>query len=414
MSRQGSEVTALRIFERWMIVPGMMLLVGAAGAVNKVIYGEHALGTTAAVPWGVLIAGYVFFAAAATGVGLVASAGHFSRKAAFQSIEKRGLFLALALLLPGFGLIGIELGNPLHMIYILLSPNFSSGIWWMGFLYSIYMALLFVECYFSQVSLHNKNLKFIRVIAVLNKIAAVCNLGAIFAVIATRPFWYGYYFPVFILITAVLSGAAALVVMLYLTGKKEERAARQDVLTVLANVIFGSLSIMLLLHGWKMYAGFNSNLLPVREAATALIHGPLAIRFWGGEIFIGFLLPFGLLFASRKNVRNILIAAMAVLIGVFFMRIDFVTAGQIVPQMVVGGTHYGMYHTYVLSWTELALITGALGATILLYAWSERRFNLDAEEASTFIGQHDTVASPGQPGYLLHSKRGDQDYRSQT
>ena len=115
------------IFERWMIIPGFMVLIGLAGAVYKLIYGEHALGTSAAVPWGSLIAGYVFFAAAATGVGLIGSIGHFVPRSGLAAIERRSLFLAVSLLVPGFTLIGIELGNPFNMIYILFSPNFTSG-----------------------------------------------------------------------------------------------------------------------------------------------------------------------------------------------------------------------------------------------------------------------------------------------
>lgn len=61
---------------RLLLVAAFLVLLGLAGAVNKLIQGEHALGTTDLVPWGVLIAGYVFFAAAGTGVGLIASAGH--------------------------------------------------------------------------------------------------------------------------------------------------------------------------------------------------------------------------------------------------------------------------------------------------------------------------------------------------
>jgi len=372
------------IFERWMIIPGFMVLIGLAGAVYKLIYGEHALGTSAAVPWGSLIAGYVFFAAAATGVGLIGSIGHFVPRSGLAAIERRSLFLAVSLLVPGFTLIGIELGNPFNMIYILFSPNFTSGIFWMGFLYSIYLALLFVECYFSQVNPAHGSLKWIGGVAVLNKITAVCNLGAIFALAVTRPYWVGVYFPVYMLVTAVLSGAAALFVVLWLMGKWRGNSVSNVVSEALSKVLMVSLVITALLNGWKVFSGLNSVDLALQKATALLVSGSLAWRYWGLEIGMGLLLPVVLVLLARGDRRKLFAAALLTLIGVFFMRVDFIQAGQVIPQVIVPGIQHITIHSYIPSLTEWALIFGATGASVLLYAISEKLFKLDAEKAETF------------------------------
>ncbi|MCX7781271.1 MAG: polysulfide reductase NrfD [Negativicutes bacterium] len=371
-------------FERWMAAPAAMVLVGLAGAVNKIINGEHALGTTAAMPWGLLIAGYVFFAAAATGAGLIASLGHFSGKPALMALERRGMFLALSLLIPGFGLIGIELGNPLNMIYILLSPNFTSGIWWMGFLYSIYLALLLIECYYSQVNPTNKNLKMVSALAVLNKIAAVCNLGAIFALAGVRLFWNGYYFPIYILVTAILSGAAALLTASYLTGKRAGLEIEPAIVEALGKIMAGCIVIAAAMTALKLYANLQAAEQPLRETAAALVSGPLAWRFWLGEVGAGMLLPLALLLIANFRAKHTFAAAVLILIGVFAMRADFIAAGQIIPQVVVEGVQHTAYHVYSATWTEWALLAGATGASVLMYAFAEYKFTLDAEAADTF------------------------------
>ncbi|MDT8904059.1 NrfD/PsrC family molybdoenzyme membrane anchor subunit [Anaeroselena agilis] len=364
-------------FERWMALPGLLVLAGLAGAGYKLVYGEHALGTTAAVPWGSLIAGYVFFAAAATGVGLVGAAGHYSGRPALAALERPSLFLALSLLLAGFGLIGIELGNPLHMIYIVFSPNLHSGIWWMGLLYSIYMALLVVECYFSQTDPANKNLKFVSALAVVNKVAAVCNLGAIFALVATRPFWHGFYFPLYILLTAILSGAAALAAVMWLSARRRGREADGGVMAALGRIMLAAAAVTLLANAGKVFHGLASGDPALREATAALVNGPLALRFWVLEIGLGLLVPLALLVKPGGGER-VFRAAVMVLIGVFFMRLDFVMAGQMVPQVVVAGVQHTLMHAYAPTWTEWALIGGAAGAATLLFAFSEARFDLGA------------------------------------
>ena len=45
----------------------------------------------------------------------------------------------------GAGVIGLELGSVLNMYQIMLSPNFSSPIWWMGFIYSVELVVLILK-----------------------------------------------------------------------------------------------------------------------------------------------------------------------------------------------------------------------------------------------------------------------------
>ena len=365
----------MRMFERWMAIPGILAAIAFAGAIYKWVYGEHALGTSAVVPWGSLIAGYAFFAAAATGVGLIGAVGHLSGKPALASLEKRSLFLSLALLLSGFVLIGVELGNPFHLVYVVISPNFQSGIWWMSFLYTIYLALLFIECYFSQVDPANKNLKLVGVIAIVSKVAAVCTLGAIFALASTRIFWSGIYFPLYILLTAVLSGAAALILSLYLTGNGKGKTVDSHVMAALSKIMAVTIVLALLFTAGKILYDSRSGISALQDAAAVLVSGPLAVRFWGMEVVVGMLIPLMLIF--RFNLTRVVIAAIAVLAGVFFMRVDFIMAGQIVPQVVVEGVQHVVYHSYSMTWTEWALIAGAFAASSLMYTFFEKKFNLD-------------------------------------
>lgn len=361
---------------RLLLAAAFLVLLGLAGAVNKLVQGEHALGTTDLVPWGVLIAGYVFFAAAGTGVGLISSAGHVFGIKVLEPLGTRGLFLALSLLVPGFALIGIELGNPFHMIYIILSPNLSSGIWWMGTLYSAYMVLLAVECYISQKQGHSP--RVLSLVAYITKTAAVANLGAIFGLLAVRSYWHGAYFPVYMVMTAIASGAAVLAIVLwFLRSKGKLEQSGEALISAISKIMAFATIAVGILAGAKLALSLNSTIYGAREAAQAYLGGPLIWRFWGLEVVAGIILPLVLLFMGRFRPDWVAAAAVLVLTGMFAMRADFVTAGQIVPLKVVDGVRDLLYHSYSATLTEWAMIGGAFGAAVLLYTISETVFSMD-------------------------------------
>lgn len=359
-----------------LLVAALLVLLGLGGAVNKLIQGEHALGTTDVVPWGVLIAGYVFFAAAGTGVGLIASSGHAFGVKGLESLGTRGLFLALSLLIPGFALIGIELGNPFHMFHVFLSPNFSSGIWWMSSLYSAYMALLVIECYLTQKQGHSP--RMLSIVAYLTKTAAVANLGGIFGLLAVRSFWHGFYFPIYMIVTAIASGAAVLAILLWFLQKSGRLTQpAEGLMAGMSKILLLSLGATAVMVGAKLMLSLGSAVYGVREAALAYISGPLAWRFWGLEVIAGIMIPFILLLAAKGRSVQVVSASGLALAGMFAMRADFVTAGQIIPLKVVEGVTGILYHSYRASITEWVMIAGAFGAAVLLYTISENMFKMD-------------------------------------
>ena len=100
----------------------------------------QAYNLTREVPWGILISTYVFFVVSSTGLCLVSSLGHVFGIKQFELIGKRAIILAILTLLTGFGTIAMELNHPFRMIiWVMLSPNLASPIWWMGTLYGAYL-----------------------------------------------------------------------------------------------------------------------------------------------------------------------------------------------------------------------------------------------------------------------------------
>ncbi|MFW5906610.1 MAG: NrfD/PsrC family molybdoenzyme membrane anchor subunit, partial [Desulfobia sp.] len=119
---------------------GLLALLGVAFGIHAFIIGHHqAYAVTREVPWGLLIAAYVFFVVTSTGLCLVSSIGHVFGVDSFKPIAKRSVFMAITTIIAGFLIIAFEIANPWRMaIYNVTSPGLTSNIWWMGTLYGAY------------------------------------------------------------------------------------------------------------------------------------------------------------------------------------------------------------------------------------------------------------------------------------
>lgn len=372
-----SEMIVLR---KWMLVPALFVVAGLVAAAAKLIYGEHILGVTDFVPWGILLSGYIFFAAAATGTGIVGSLGHVWGKHSFEILHRRSIFLSAALLVAAFGLIGIDAGNVFHMIYFLFSPNPTSGIWWMVFFYSLYLTMLLLEIFLIHVNkADHPILKPVGYASCFVKLAAVGNLGGVFGWLIARPHWYGIGSSLFLILTAILTGSAVLLLSLFFkwvregkpTDSRELAGAFSGLLRILIPAAVISAAYVLTHVLW----GLRSTDVERQGASLLLVSGPLALRFWLGEIALGFAIPIGLiLWKGKQDFRMGAVAASLVIVGSFIGRLNYVLAGQMVPQIVVEGAQLPAFRFYQISLPEWALVLGAASASVLVFHLLESRY----------------------------------------
>lgn len=376
--------------KNWSLISLVLIAIGAAGVINLLLNGEQVMGTTNSVPWGILISGYVFFAVAATGVGLISSLGHVFGIRKFQAIGNRALLTSLVLLLCGFGVLLFELGSPLKMINFLFSPNLSAPIWWMGALYGVYLIMLVIELSYSLKNDHSK-VKTVATIAFFVKLAAVSNLGAIFAAFYARPFWEGAFYPMHMIVTAVLSGAAVLTIVVYLFAKNSDDYANSMVPT-LGKILAAFLAVTFFMEVWQIVINLYGATADKQSALMALLSGPLSIKFWLLQIALGLLLPLVLLLKSGYSNKNVFTASVLAVIGLLAMRVNFVIVGQINP--LWSNSESPVYNSYTASWTEWSIIIGAIGATIFLYLLGEQKLNLDAHKtgAPAIVSGHGVTA----------------------
>lgn len=356
---------------KWSILSAAFILFGLAGAANIFIHGEHAMGTTNKVPWGILIAGYEYFVGISTGLLLVAALGYIFHVKAIIPIGKSLLMFAIFSLISGFAILLVELGNPLNFIHYFLTPNFTSPIWWMAPLYGIYLMLLVALTVFAV----RGNQTLIRPFAIMTAASAVVALiciGFLFGFIIARPYWNGPISPLYFILTSVFSGIAMASVIAYLQGR-QKKSGSLETIKFLRTMSLSMMGTMVIIYIGKTFVGLYGQVPGKYESLLALLTGPLSFNYWILEISLALIIPFALIVSAKKlSAMKLGLAGLLSLTGIFFMRFNMVIAGQITPLKVVKNPADGTaFNLFSVTWSEWALIIGGIGIMALLYQQRE-------------------------------------------
>lgn len=341
-----------------------LIAIGISAGIYALFVGHHqSLGVTRAVPWGIAISTYAYLAIISTGLCGLAALSHLFGGNNLAPLANRMVWLSVAAILGAFLVIGLELENVWRMpLGVILFPNPTSNIWWMGTLYGMAVGIMIVELYLI-VTRRFKLAVILGVCAAVTELFANSNLGSVFASLNARPFWYGSQLPIFFLASAFLSGAAAIVLFTHgayaLRGQKvenEDFSALQTAGKVMLLLIF----MIGIATGWKFANAFVGS-EGLGAAARLLTEGPLSTSFWVFEIGIGLALPFALLLITRlKSIEALSLAALMILVGQFFARLNLVLAGQLIPtfSQVEGAP---AYNHYAPTAPELAIVMSGIG-----------------------------------------------------
>lgn len=370
---------------------GLVLFVATFGFSLFMLFTQgHAAFNTSSdgVNWGMPIATYVFFALMSSGLTMIASLPMVFGFKQFYPIAKRCIWLSIVTLIAGFTVLALELGHPFRMLWAIpTGMQVMSPMFWMGVFYTIDLILLFIKFYLLWQDDWDSHLShLVGAMGFGAVILASGMLGLVFGSMVMRPMWYGSFTSIYFMLTAALTGAAAIVLAVYLTyGFSRERmpeplksmAEGDDLPKVFATLI-GIALVMILTRFWT---GLWSNLDGL-EGFHQLVRTPL----FHAELWLGLVLPFVLMLhpATNRKVGWQVSASILVLLAMEINRYEFIIGGQLVPMFK--GNWMNSLNAYAPSATEWALTLMGWGIGFALYALGERLFRLHAappvEEAS--------------------------------
>lgn len=364
----------------------ILLGIGALLVYIAAIFGVSAMhtgyrevyGISREIPWGILIATYVFFVVTSTGLCIVSSIGHVFGVKQFMPIATRAVFLSVVTIFAGFTVIFFDIENPFRMaLYNVISPNPTSNIWWMGTLYGAYMFFMTLEFVFLLLHLH-RFATYAGLAGLISGISAHSNLGAIFGMLHAREYWFGPYMPIYFIASAIMSGCAAILFFTYLgyrVNNEQMDRPMESAMQSIAKLSALMISILLFFTAWKVLTGLVGG-EGKRMAIMAMLKGPYAINFFVFEVLIGMVIPFIILIKNRfQNMNALFVASLMMITGIFFMRYDLVVIGQVVPVLQeLDVKEFSGLLSYRPTLHEIALCIGGLGIVATGFLIGEKVF----------------------------------------
>ena len=258
---------------RWALIV-LGLVIGGGVALYEMFIG-HILATTNVVVWTMPLITYWFLALSSTGISILLAYGMLAGNRKVTNHTRYLLVLDLALLIGGFAALATELGSLLNMVYIMLSPNPTSPIWWMGNFYTVKLLLVGIKLVRELMGVHGKVDQPIAWATLLISAAAALTIGAAVGTAIGRPDFQGVFSSLLMLSIALASGMAWLVMLRpndefakHINGITRQIAGVVAVFLLL-NLIYGARATTEGLQGWV-----NPG-MPVLFALTAMAGGAL-------------------------------------------------------------------------------------------------------------------------------------------
>ena len=351
-----------------------------------------------AVEWGLMIVMYPYITGLVAGAFIVSSLYHLFKIKTLAPVGKLSLLVSLAFLCLAMSPLLLHLGHPERSLFIMIRPNLRSAMSGFGYIYSFYMALLCLEIWFiyrpfiversrnastavgrlfySALALGVQEIpeqarrideKIITLLAAIG-IPAACILhgyvGFIFGAIKANVWWSTPLTPVIFVMSAAVSGIAALILIYYASAWLRRVPVNLACATTLARYLWGfllidvSLELLEVLTRWYEH---GEEWPMLQELMTGTLQGTYV---WG-QFIVGsgvsfLLLAVAELFPVRQRTQQWLAGAASVLIlfQVFCMRWNVVIGGQLLSKTGKG------FHEYHLEWAGKEGILAAIGTFV--------------------------------------------------
>jgi molybdopterin-containing oxidoreductase family membrane subunit len=382
------------------------LLFGTPGIVSRLLHGHTDANYGSIVTWGLWVAAYIYFIGLSAGAFLVSSLVFVFGLKRFEKIGRLAILTAIVTLLMALLAIGLDLGHLGRSWHVYIWPNFSSPMAWMIWLYTGYMLLLFTEAYFLMradaydgrmksglAGLINRilsigvrsateenrtnDMRIVRILATIGVPLATMfhgGVGALFGVLASRPLWHSGLYPILFLLSAIVSGGAAITLLAYLFLHRDPE--RWQIIRSLGLLVLGVLAFELLWEfaeiGVYMYGRMPSH----TAAWNVIMSGPYPWIFWLGQVGFGGIIPLVLLLIGlrRQWTEGIALACISIAIAFFAVRLNIVIPALSVEE--ISGLTAAYFHSrwttaYVpslMEWQVMAFIIG-VGGVLLSLGW---------------------------------------------
>ena len=334
------------------------LIVGGAGIASIFIFGHgQTTNTSSAVPWGLQISTYVFFALVSGGCIFTNFFGNMFFCHKYKPLASRVIFMGLVTALAGFASLASELGHVERMYLFLVSPNPTSPMFWMSVWYTADISILIVEYINIQRHRHSRAMLYASFVI---PVITYCSLGSLFGAVSSIHYYYSSLLPIYFLFCGFLTGNAlcAIISAMYARSSGDDLVMKpffrmQKVALASVFVLTFSRVIIGLANNTSGYEIFRETFF------QNVVFGML------GALVVPFLI-----LMYKRTAGALIVSGLLVLVTQFMARLDLVVQGFRVPVFQV----YDMPEriSYFPSVIEMLVVVGSVSIVAVVYLVCEK------------------------------------------
>ena len=368
------------------------------------------------VAWTILIAVYPYLTGLVAGASSVSVLYTGTGLKEYKPVARLALLAAFAFMLTVPIVLLSHLGHPERALGAMITPNFASAFSMFGYFAMLYTIILSLEIWFEfrvynvlqarkstgikrlfyrTITLYDDNIspdsrafdhKWLRRIVIFSILGAHGlhgYVGFVFSSLKSREWWSSELTIVIFVVSAIVSGLAAVMLMYIVVSAFRKIKIEQACLRGLAFYLMIFAIFTLFLEGVE----FVSLIYKSKEGIEIILEyvsGPMYYRFFIVQFLLGAVVPVIILFTiwklkftGRKLIVATSITSVLMLIQVFMMRYNVVIGGQEISKTMRG---YLDYHVPLFGHEGSIAAATAILFSLLLAFILVKIFTIDYED----------------------------------
>ena len=332
-------------------------------------------------PWSLYIVNYMYMIYVGSGIIFIVAIAELLEVELIKKPAAGFLTLGLAMVIAGLFTIMMDL-NVLNVHWMILSPQFGSGMWLMMPLYTVYIPLVMLEIYLIL----NHNAEWIKkvafmiiVVGVLVEFVEFYVQAKLFEMNHARHLWTTYpILPLYFMVSSFAASLAIMGIYTYLICKS----------TILAHILErAALYFVMALGAYEAVA----YLFIDKKWAEIILFGDFKYYFYL-YIILAVIIPFALLFKHYMNRYFKYLAAASIILGTFLGKAIFIYGGNAYPMNNRFGIGFEKYYEYeealeviffMPPWSEIAIVIGSVGVILFIFRVADLYLSVSIVEDKT-------------------------------
>lgn len=364
-------------FPIWLGLTVLLTLLGIAAWIVQLAKGVGVTSQTNLEPWGIYIAGFIFFMGVSAGSLVLAALPVLFDLPKFRPYARIAAFVALIALIAGGLFILVDIGRPERLWHIVRYAELGSPMLWDLLLTIAY--LIISTLLWRRLTASDRTDGILKVLAWLALAAGLADMvtGFVFATQIAHEFWFSAVQPVAFFVAALGSaGAIILLVMVVLISGRKVVAESIDLKPVAGLTAAALVFDLLLLATEIITLTFSQS-----DHSLALVQSMVASPLFWVEIVTGLIAIVILVLPGLHGVPIwVAVAAVLALVDLAVKRYLFVQLGFVAPNLQYPGVAIAPSGPYVPSLVEWGLVVGLVGLFSMLLIIGIRSLRLNAEQ----------------------------------